>query len=88
VRAPDRAVFDNLAPTTRLLRPFSAAGPPGRSRSLVRACIKELEAAGAAFLSPPPLFFRWRGRCSFPRGLFAHIGPGMADFLAKPAWRI
>jgi hypothetical protein len=82
VRAPDKAAFDNSAPTTRAWRQpalacrsglrqgcyahFSAGVPPGRSRSLVRTCIKELEAAGAAFLSSPPLFFRWPGKCSFP----------------------
>ena len=52
---------------------FPAAGPPGSSRSLVRTCIKELEAAGAAFLSSPPALLRWRGKFGFPRGLIALI---------------
>ena len=87
MRAPDKAVFDNSVPTTLPWRQpalacrsglrqgcyahFPAAGPPGSSRSLVRTCIKELEAAGAAFLSSPPAVLRWRGKFSFPRGLIA-----------------
>ena len=84
VRAPDRAVFDNSPPTTRAWRQpasacrsgsrqgscvhFPAAGLPGWSRSLVRTCIGDWKRAGAVFLSSPPLFFRWQGKCSFPRG--------------------
>ena len=96
MRAPDRAVFDNSAPTTRAWRQPAlarrggsrqgcyahspAAGPPGRSRSLVRTVSKELEVAGATFLSSPPLFFRWRGKCSFPRGAYRAYRAYRASF--------
>jgi len=89
VRARDRAVFDNSAPTTRswrqpalayrrtaprLLRPFSRSGSAGEVQELSSHLYqRNCKWPARRFSALRPLLFRWRGKCSFPRGLIALI---------------
>ena len=86
MRAPDRAVLtiqhqrhgqgdnqrwpvaaDRARAATPIFPQWVLRGGPGASFAPVS---KELEAAGAAFLSSPPSVFPLAGKCSFPRGAF------------------